>query len=82
MQFRKWRDKFLEMLQQWLELTEAALAARSGMPPVSRQAAKLASARSTLELHNAAAQLQKAILYAQGNVSVAAICGHLQWALR
>ena len=27
-------------------------------------------------------QLQKCVEYAQGNVSPAAVCGYLQWALR
>ena len=34
------------------------------------------------ELMAAISQLKKAILYAAGNVSVGAICGHLMWALR
>ena len=37
---------------------------------------------SSKELMQAVAVLQKITEYAQGNVSVAAICGYLQWALR
>ena len=42
----------------------------------------IGSARSSSEILAAIQQLQKAIQYTQGNISVADICGHLQWSLR
>ena len=52
------------------------------MEALSPMAAELASRRSSRELLQAIEQLKKVIEYAQGNVSVAAICGYLVWALR
>ena len=79
----KWkRDQLIPMLQQWVEIFEAALACRGGMRAVSPLASGLASQRGAMELNNAIASLQKAIEYAQGNVSCGAICGWLTWALR
>ncbi len=79
----KWkRDALLEILQQWLEIVEGAMAARAGLPALSKHSALLAGNRSASELNEAAQQLKKVIQYAQGNVSPAAICGYLQWALR
>ena len=79
----KWkRDTFVPELNQWLQLLQSALVCRSGMPVLSPLAKQLSSARSAQELLNAVKELQKAIEYAQGNVSVAAICGYLSWALR
>ena len=48
----------------------------------SQLARTLAAQRSSVELLQAVRQLEKTIEYAQGNVSPAAICGHLAWALR
>ncbi len=76
------RDCLIPLLQQWLEILSDALACRAGMPALSGQASRLAAARSGAELNAAADCLKKAIEYAQNNVSVAAICGYLQWALR
>ena len=79
----KWkRDQLLGALQQWRDGLQDALECRAGMPPSSQQAATLAAKRSGPELHQAISHIQKAMEYAQGNVSVAAICGWLQWALR
>lgn len=79
----KWkRDQLLQMLTSWLELLESALACRSGMPAVSTAARQLSTGRSSPELMNAISHLQKAIEYTQGNVSPAAVCGYLEWALR
>ena len=79
----KWkRDPLLEILQQWQEILEGALACRSGAQALHPLSAKLAAVRSATELSDAIRALQKAMEYAQGNVSVAAICGWLQWALR
>ena len=79
----KWkRDQLLSALQQWRSGLQDALECRSGIAPSSRQASELAAKRSGPELYQAIAYMQKAMEYAQGNVSVAAICGWLQWALR
>ena len=78
----KWkREQLIEVLEQWLQLLQNALICRSGMEALSPAARQLAAVRSSSDLLNAIEQLQKAIEYAQGNVSVAAICGHLEWAL-
>lgn len=79
----KWkRDQLITALTQWEELLENALAYRSGMPAVSPQARLLGTQRNPRELMQAVVDLQKGIEYAQGNVSPAAICGWLTWALR
>ena len=76
------RDQLLEELNQWTELLQSALLCRCGMPSPSAQARSLSTVRSAPELLNAVRQLQKASQYTQGNVSVAAVCGYLEWALR
>ena len=79
----KWkRDQLIPILQQWMTCLEGALVYRSGMATVTPMAAELTAARSAFELMEAIRQLQTCIEYAQGNVSPAAICGHLAWALR
>ncbi len=79
----KWkRDALIPLLQQWLELIEGALAQRSGSPALSPLSARLALERSSKELMRFLRHLQKANEYAQGNVSPAAVCGFLSWALR
>lgn len=79
----KWkRDQLQEMLQSWLEILESALACRSGLQAVSAHAKELARQRTGEELYAAASELKKALTYAGSNVSPAAICGYLQWALR
>ena len=79
----KWkRDQLIPALQQWLELLENSLACRSGMSAVSPMARNLAARRSSMDLMDAIEKLRKAIEYAQGNVSPAAVCGWLSWELR
>ena len=79
----KWkRDQLIPVLQQWLYLVESALACRSGMAAVSAHVRQLAAQRSPADLMNAALALQKGIDYAQRNISPAAVCGWLSWALR
>lgn len=79
----KWkRDQLIPELQQWTELTENALACRSGAPAASPMAKQLSQSRSARELLTAIEHLQKASEYAQGNISPAAICGWLSWVLR
>ena len=79
----KWkRDALAEILTQWLELLESALTSRSGITAVSGHSRELARQRSAGELYEGVQTLKRALLYAQSNVSPAAICGWLVWALR
>ena len=79
----KWkRDQALPMLEAWKEILQEGLACRSGMPAPGRGAKLLAANRSAKDLLAAVESLQKAIEYTQGNVSVAAVCGWLTYALR
>lgn len=79
----KWkRDQFIPVLEQWVQVLENALLCHSGMPAYYAGARQLSASRGSRELMGAIAEIKKCIEYAQGNVSVAAICGHLQWALR
>ena len=79
----KWkRDTLIPALQEWLELLEQALLVRSGLPAVTSQAAAIGTARSPQDLMRCCASLKKAMEYAQGNVSCAAVCGWLSWELR
>ena len=78
----KWkRDRLIELLQQWEALFAQALVCRSGGQAVSALARRLSTGRGSEELLTAIRQLRKCIEYAQGNVSPAAICGYLLWAL-
>lgn len=79
----KWkRDPLISELAAWRQLLEEALVCRSGGIALGTAARELASQRPASELMAAISQLQKVIEYAQGNVSPAAICGHLEWSLR
>ena len=79
----KWdRERLITELTQWLHLLQQALLSRSGMKASSQLARQIGTQRSSAELLQAVRQLQKSIEYAQGNVSPAAICGYLVWALR
>ena len=79
----KWkRDRLIPVLEEWTELLQQAIVCRSGVQVLSEQARTLGAARSSAELLEAVRHLQKAIEYAQGNVSVGAVCGYLEWALR
>ena len=79
----KWkRDQVIPMLEAWKDMLQEGLACRSGMPAPGRGAKLLAGNRSSKDLLQAVENLRKAIEYAQGNVSVAAVCGWLTHALR
>lgn len=79
----KWkRDQAIEQWRSWLQLLQSALACQAGQKAISPLAREVSENRSAAELMQAVALLQKMLEYAQGNVSVAAICGHLQWTLR
>ena len=79
----KWkRDALVPELEQWrLALTDA-LSARSGITPTQPMADRIGAARSGKDIMHAANVLDKAIDYAQRNISVGAVCGYLVWALR
>lgn len=76
------RDQLIPVLESWVELLEGALAYRSGMPALSEAARSLGTQRSPKDLMAAITALRKAVEYAQGNVSPAAVCGWLVWELR
>ena len=79
----KWkRDQLTEVLTRWEEALQSALVSRSGIQAISPSVRQLSTARSSQELMEAIRHIQKSITYAQGNVSVAAVCGYLQWVLR
>lgn len=76
------REQLIPVLQRWVQALQSALMCRSGVQAVSQSVRQLSIARSSQELMGAITHLQRAIVYTQGNVSVAAVCGFLQWALR
>lgn len=79
----KWkRDQLLQVLESWLRFLQEALACRSGMQPLHPLTRELAAKRTSQDLMQSISHLQKAMEYAQSNVSVAAICGYLSWQLR
>lgn len=79
----KWkRDQLLPVFEEWVQLLQSALVSRYGVQSISPLAQTLSTSRSAQELTNAIRLLQKAIEYTQGNVSVAAVCGYLEWTLR
>lgn len=79
----KWkRDQAIAEWENWLDILHQALLCRSGSGVISPQAREIGTNRSSQEIMQAIRSLQKGVEYAQGNVSVAAICGHLEWALR
>ena len=79
----KWkRDQLTELLSSWTVLLEEALACRSGLSAVSALSRELAAQRTSRELLEGLRALKKARDYAMSNVSPAAVCGWLSWALR
>jgi len=79
----KWkRDAVIPELGEWLELLEQALLVRNGMDAVTAEAAAIGASRNQRDLMRCCQSLKKAMEYAQGNVSCAAICGWLTWELR
>ena len=79
----KWkRDDAIAQWQNWVALLQDALACQSGQSATSPLARHLSAARSSRELMEAIDLLRKVIAHAQGNISVATICGHLIWALK
>lgn len=79
----KWkRDAFIAELAAWSALLRGALVCRSGEKGATDAEKALGAARSGREIMNAYNELQEAMQYAQGNISVAALCGNLLWQLR
>ena len=79
----KWkRDVLAEILQSWLELLESALASRTGLETVSALSRQIAQQRTAGDIRQAVWTLKKARDYTLSNVSPAAVCGWLSWALR
>lgn len=76
------RDKLVEILTQWQALLSGALLTRAGRPDADPACAAISAARTSQELRAGLGSLRRAIDYAQGNVSPAAICGALSWELR
>lgn len=76
------RDELAELLDSWVELMQAAIVCQSGLPAASPPVRQLSTARTARELQAALDSLQRARDYARGNVSPAAVCGYLEWALR
>ena len=79
---RKNREQVIPLLAAFKQVLQEGLACRGGAPASSRQIGLLAKARGGKDMLSAIEALQKAIEYAQGNVSVAAICGWLAQTLR
>lgn len=78
----KWkRDALAQELSAWIALCAEALAVRSGLPSPSQSARTLAS-RGSDALLLAARVLQRSLDYTRANVSPAAVCGDLAFALR
>ena len=79
----KWkRDTLIPELGAWLEVLQQAMVSRSGLPVALPEAAAIAGNRNPRDLMAHCAVLKKAMEYAQGNVSCAAVCGWLSWELR
>ena len=76
------RDQLVDILSQWVDILESALAERSGITAATAQARLLSTGRSSQELMTAIRELKKALAYTQSNVSPAAVCGWLEWVLR
>ena len=76
------RDVLAELLQDWQGLLENAITAACGEGTVSDQARRLAAALDVRTLHRQYAAIRKAREYTLSNVSPAAVCGYLEWALR
>lgn len=79
----KWKkDPLVEELQQWKSLLQAALLSRSGGAAVSKLARTIGEHRDPRQLLEGIQTLETVIGYTQYNVSAAAICGYLRWALQ
>ena len=73
------REQLIEELEQWQTLLGEALLEKSGMPGIHSHTA--VTQCSAEKINRGIARLKKAVQYAQGNVSVGAVCGWLLWEL-
>ena len=71
------REQLQQLLQQWMQILHDGLLCRAGMPAGSPESARLAVHQSAARLNQGIAVLQKALEYAQSNVSAGAVCGWL-----
>lgn len=79
----KWkRDDLIATLEQWVQLLVESLTCRAGLPSLNPLAKQICQRRSAAEISLAAQNLNKALEYARSNVSPAAICAWLYWALQ
>ncbi len=79
----KWkRDALADILKDWMGLLESALVTACGVQAVSPMARALAAHRESRDLHTLYETVKKAREYTLSNVSPAAVCGFLAWALR
>lgn len=76
------REQLQPVLDQWIELLEAALSARAGVPALQASAEELSRSRTAQEILQAIQDLKQARGMLDSNVSPAAICGVLQVRLR
>lgn len=76
------REQLFTLLSQWREVLLSALSYRAGAPAENQFSEALCRGRTAAELSAACGALELAMQYAQGNVSVGAICGDLFWKLR
>lgn len=75
------RDALGTLLQGWCRLLESALVCRSGGTAVNPEARALAAARTGPALYHALQAVRQGVEYLLSNVSPAAVCGSLFWAL-
>ena len=79
----KWkRDALAEILKSWQVLLEGAITTACGLEAVSPLARTLAASREIRDLYAMYETVKKARDYTLSNVSPAAVCGFLAWALR
>ena len=79
----KWkRDALIDGLNQWIRLLTESLSCKAGLPASNPYARAISENRSAADIETAVSNVQKALKYAYSNVSPAAICGWLTWALR
>ena len=76
------RDKLSPVLEQWVDILQQALVSRTGGTALLPKARELGQIRDPKDVFQAMEAIKKTVEYAKGNVSCAAICGWLTWALR
>ena len=71
------REQLAPILSQWRDLLTIALTCRSGLPEPDPLGKALASSRTSRELSQGVAVLDRSLIFLQGNVSPGAVCGDL-----